>query len=64
MDRVLKRYTVAERKPAGQPLRRVLAQHTATAFWMLTRRETGDQPRHLELETTLSVRDSTAPSAS
>jgi hypothetical protein len=36
----------------------------ATAFWMLTRPETGVHPRHLELETTLVVRDSAGPPVS
>jgi DNA-binding LacI/PurR family transcriptional regulator len=40
-----------------------LAAMAATAFWMLTRAAdaAGVQPRHLELETTLVIRDSTAP---
>jgi DNA-binding LacI/PurR family transcriptional regulator len=47
--------------PPLTTVRQPLAAMAATAFWMLTRPETGDQPRHLELETTLVVRDSTAP---
>jgi len=47
--------------PPLTTVRQPLAAMAATAFWMLTRPETGDQPRHLELETTLVVRESTAP---
>jgi DNA-binding LacI/PurR family transcriptional regulator len=49
--------------PPLTTVRQPLAAMAATAFWMLTRPETGDQPRHLELETTLVVRESTAPPA-
>jgi DNA-binding LacI/PurR family transcriptional regulator len=38
-----------------------LAAMAATAFWMLSSSDSGVQPRHLELETTLVVRRSTAP---
>jgi DNA-binding LacI/PurR family transcriptional regulator len=47
--------------PPLTTVRQPLAAMAATAFWMLTRPETGVHPRHLELETTLVVRDSTAP---
>jgi len=47
--------------PPLTTVRQPLAAMAATAFWMLNRPETGDQPRHLELETTLVVRDSTGP---
>jgi DNA-binding LacI/PurR family transcriptional regulator len=47
--------------PPLTTVRQPLAAMAATAFWMLTRPETGDQPRHLELETTLVVRESTGP---
>jgi len=50
--------------PPLTTVRQPLAAMAATAFWMLTRPETGDQPRHLELETTLVVRESTGPPAS
>ena len=49
--------------PPLTTVRQPLAAMAATAFWMLTRPadDTSVQPRHLELETTLIVRDSTAP---
>ena len=54
--------------PPLTTIRQPLAAMAATAFWMLTTgapRESGPepevQPRHLELETTLVVRNSTAP---
>jgi len=47
--------------PPLTTVRQPLAAMAATAFWMLTRPETDDQPRHVELETALVVRDSTAP---
>jgi DNA-binding LacI/PurR family transcriptional regulator len=54
--------------PPLTTIRQPLAAMAATAFWMLTSgapRESGAesevQPRHLELETTLVVRHSTAP---
>lgn len=49
--------------PPLTTVRQPLAAMAATAFWMLTRPQSGDHPRHLELETTLVVRDSTAPPA-
>jgi len=47
--------------PPLTTVRQPLAAMAATAFWMLTRPESSDQPRHLELETTLVVRESTGP---
>jgi DNA-binding LacI/PurR family transcriptional regulator len=49
--------------PPLTTVRQPLAAMAATAFWMLTSSATERemQPRHLELETTLVVRRSTAP---
>jgi DNA-binding LacI/PurR family transcriptional regulator len=49
--------------PPLTTIRQPLAAMAATAFWMLTRPadNASVQPRHLELETTLVIRDSTAP---
>jgi len=49
--------------PPLTTVRQPLAAMAATAFWMLTSAtpEREMQPRHLELETTLVVRDTTAP---
>jgi DNA-binding LacI/PurR family transcriptional regulator len=49
--------------PPLTTIRQPLAAMAATAFWMLTRPPTDASvhPRHVELETTLVVRDSTAP---
>ena len=49
--------------PPLTTVRQPLAAMAATAFWMLTgpADDTDVRPRHLELETTLVVRDSTAP---
>jgi DNA-binding LacI/PurR family transcriptional regulator len=51
--------------PPLTTIRQPLAAMAATAFWMLTAADDGSEtrPRHLELETTLVVRDSTAPPA-
>ncbi|HWG03188.1 MAG TPA: LacI family DNA-binding transcriptional regulator [Trebonia sp.] len=47
--------------PPLTTIRQPLAAMAATAFWMLTRpADTSVRPRHVELETTLVVRDSTA----
>ncbi len=47
--------------PPLTTIRQPLAAMAATAFWMLGSSDAGVQPRHLELETTLVVRRSTAP---
>jgi len=47
--------------PPLTTIRQPLAAMAATAFWMLTSSDAEVQPRHLELETTLVVRQSTAP---
>jgi DNA-binding LacI/PurR family transcriptional regulator len=49
--------------PPLTTIRQPLAAMAATAFWMLTAADDGSEvrPRHLELETTLVVRRSTAP---
>ena len=47
--------------PPLTTIRQPLAAMAATAFWMLSSPDTGVRPRHLELETTLVVRRSTAP---
>jgi LacI family transcriptional regulator len=47
--------------PPLTTIRQPLAAMAATAFWMLTSSDAEVQPRHLELETTLVVRRSTAP---
>ncbi len=47
--------------PPLTTIRQPLAAMAATAFWMLTSAGAQAQPRHLELETTLVVRRSTAP---
>lgn len=48
--------------PPLTTVRQPLAAMAATAFWMLTRPSAPDMsPRHVELETTLVIRDSTAP---
>lgn len=49
--------------PPLTTIRQPLATMAATAFWMLTRPSDSASlsPRHVELETTLVVRDSTAP---
>ena len=47
--------------PPLTTVRQPLAAMAATAFWMLSSPGTDAQPRHLELETTLVVRGSTAP---
>jgi DNA-binding LacI/PurR family transcriptional regulator len=48
--------------PPLTTIRQPLAAMAATAFWMLTRpADNSVRPRHVELETTLVVRDSTAP---
>jgi DNA-binding LacI/PurR family transcriptional regulator len=50
--------------PPLTTVRQPLAAMAATAFWMLTKPETDAEPRHLELETTLVVRDSAGPAPS
>jgi DNA-binding LacI/PurR family transcriptional regulator len=49
--------------PPLTTIRQPLAAMAATAFWMLTRPadNVSDSPRHIELETTLIARESTAP---
>jgi DNA-binding LacI/PurR family transcriptional regulator len=47
--------------PPLTTIRQPLAAMAGTAFWMLTSSGSEAQPRHLELETTLVVRRSTAP---
>jgi DNA-binding LacI/PurR family transcriptional regulator len=49
--------------PPLTTVRQPLAAMAATAFWLLTRPadDVSVSPRHIELETTLVVRDSTAP---
>jgi DNA-binding LacI/PurR family transcriptional regulator len=49
--------------PPLTTVRQPLAAMAATAFWMLTSpgTESGTHPRHLELDTTLVIRRSTAP---
>jgi DNA-binding LacI/PurR family transcriptional regulator len=47
--------------PPLTTIRQPLAAMAATAFWLLTSSDAEVQPRHLELETTLVVRRSTAP---
>jgi DNA-binding LacI/PurR family transcriptional regulator len=50
--------------PPLTTIRQPLAAMAATGLWMLTRPEDESvSPRHIELETTLVVRDSTAPPA-
>jgi DNA-binding LacI/PurR family transcriptional regulator len=46
--------------PPLTTVRQPLAAMAATAFWMLSAPDTDAQPRHLELETTLVIRGSTA----
>jgi len=49
--------------PPLTTIRQPLAAMAATAFWMLTRGGPGSEtrPRHLELDTSLVIRGSTAP---
>jgi DNA-binding LacI/PurR family transcriptional regulator len=48
--------------PPLTTIRQPLAAMAATALWMLTRPDNASvSPRHIELETTLVIRDSTAP---
>jgi LacI family transcriptional regulator len=49
--------------PPLTTVRQPLAAMAASAFWMLGRSAVSEavRPRHMELETTLVIRDSTAP---